>query len=150
MSKYSEVIGSFIRRGNYPLEADYIFPNEATLKEFYQDPVQNAILHNGFLKVVEDDGMGNQAMYWVTKKQTNDQLEFTKLISGDFVQKLVPQVEELIQSLQDEIKERKNGDYAIWGTINPTIISEDLNSILDLSIAVKNIQDQLNTTNEDA
>ena len=150
MSKYSEVIGSFIRRGNYPLEADYIFPNEATLKEFYQDPVQNAILHKGFLKVVEDDGMGNQALYWVTKKQTNDQLEFTKLISGDFVQKLVPQVEELIQSLQDEIKERKNGDYAIWGTINPTIISEDLNSILDLSIAVKNIQDQLNTTNEDA
>ena len=57
MSKYSEVIGSFIRRGEYPLEADYIFASETALKEFYSDPVQNAILHKGLLKVVEDDGL---------------------------------------------------------------------------------------------
>jgi hypothetical protein len=58
MSKYSEVIGSFIRRGNYPLEADYIFASETALKEFYSDPVQSAVLHKGLLKVVEDDGTG--------------------------------------------------------------------------------------------
>jgi hypothetical protein len=37
MSKYSEVIGSFIRRGDYSLEADYIFANETALKEFYAE-----------------------------------------------------------------------------------------------------------------
>ena len=143
MSKYSEVIGSFIRRGNYPLEADYIFSNESELKAFYQDPVQNSILHKGFLKVVENDGTGNQALYWVTKKKTNDELEFTKLISGDFVQSVVPQIEELIWRLDNEIKERQSNDSIIWGTINPTIIPEGLNSILDLSNAVREIQKKL-------
>lgn len=143
MSKYSEVIGSFIRRGEYPLEADYIFASETALKEFYSDPVQNAILHKGLLKVVEDDGTGNQALYWVTKKQTNDQLEFTKLINGSFIKSLVPQIEKIIKDLEEEIKERQNGDSALWGTINPTIIPEDLNSILDLSNAIQNIKEEL-------
>lgn len=143
MSKYSEVIGSFIRRGEYPLEADYIFASETALKEFYSDPVQNAILHKGLLKVVEDDGTGNQALYWVTKKQTNDQLEFTKLINGSFIQSLVPQIEKIIKDLEIEIKERQNGDSAIWGTVNPTIIPEDLNSILDLSKAIQDIRNEL-------
>ena len=34
MSKYSEMAGSFIRTGGYPLEADYIFESEEKLKEF--------------------------------------------------------------------------------------------------------------------
>lgn len=143
MSKYSEVIGSFIRRGNYSLEADYIFASETALKEFYSDPVQYATLHKGLLKVVEDDGTGNQALYWVTKKQTNDSLEFTKLINGSFIQSLVPQIEKIIKDLEVEIKERQNGDSAIWGTINPTIIPEDLNSVLDLSKAIQDIRDEL-------
>jgi hypothetical protein len=58
MSKYSEVIGSFIRRGDYPLEADYIFANETALKEFYANPINSAVLHKGLIKVVEDDGSG--------------------------------------------------------------------------------------------
>ena len=143
MSKYSEVIGSFIRRGDYSLEADYIFASETALKEFYSDPVQHATLHKGLLKVVEDDGTGNQALYWVTKKQTNDSLEFTKLINGSFIQSLVPQIEKIIKDLEIEIKERQNGDSAIWGTINPTIIPEDLNSVLDLSKAIQDIRDEL-------
>lgn len=143
MSKYSEVIGSFIRRGDYSLEADYIFASETALKEFYSDPVQYATLHKGLLKVVEDDGTGNQALYWVTKKQTNDSLEFTKLINGSFIQSLVPQIEKIIKDLEVEIKERQNGDSAIWGTVNPTIIPEDLNSVLDLSKAIQNIRDEL-------
>lgn len=150
MSKHSEIIGSFIRRGNYPIEADYVFANEAVLKEFYSDPIQSAILHKGLLKVVENDGEGNQALYWVTKKQTNDELEFTKLISGNFVQTIVPQIEELIQRLDNEIKERQSGDSAIWGTINPTIIPEELNSILDLSNAVKDIQEELEALQDGA
>lgn len=143
MSKYSEVIGSFIRRGDYPLEADYIFASETALKEFYSDPVQYATLHKGLLKVVEDDGTGNQALYWVTKKQTNDNLEFTKLINGDFIKSLAPQIEQIIGNLETEVKERQNGDSALWGTINPTTIPENLNSILDLSNAIQEIKEEL-------
>ena len=32
MEQYSETIGSFIRRGNYPLEANYIFNSKEELK----------------------------------------------------------------------------------------------------------------------
>ena len=142
MSKYSELIGSFVRRGNYPIEADYIFPDEIALKEFYSDPIQNATLHKGLLKLVENDGTGKQALYWVTKKQTNDSLEFTKLISGDIVSEISPKIEEVITKLEEEIKERQNGDSAIWGTVNPTTIPENLNSILDLSEAFTKLKEE--------
>lgn len=142
MSKYSELIGSFVRMGNFPMEANYVFENETALKEFYSDPIQNATLHKGLLKVVEDDGTGKQALYWVTKKQTNDDLEFTKLISGDIISEISPKIEEIIIKLEEEIKERQNGDSAIWGTINPTIIPENLNSILDLSEAFVKLKEE--------
>ena len=35
MGQYSELIGSFSRTGNFPLENNYIFESEAALKEFY-------------------------------------------------------------------------------------------------------------------
>lgn len=82
MSQYSEMMGSFIRTGNYPLEANYIFPTEAALKEFYNDPLNKSTLHKGLFRVVENGGDGNQALYWVVKKQTNDELEFVKLIEN--------------------------------------------------------------------
>jgi len=82
MSQYSQMVGSFIRTGNYPLEANYIFETYDDLVNFYSDELQKATLHKGLLKVVENDGEGNQALYWITKKQTNDDLEFTKLIAG--------------------------------------------------------------------
>lgn len=136
MSKYSEVIGSFIRRGNYPLEADYIFANESELKAFYQDPVQNAILHKGFLKIVENDGTGNQALYWVTKKKTNEDLEFTKLVSGD----IHPQIDSLLEKLEQEIEDRKKADMAIWGTTDNTIVPDEYNSIKDLYLAILEVK----------
>jgi hypothetical protein len=59
MSQYSETIGSFIRTGNYPLEANYIFADESSLKKFYTDPINATTIHKGLLKIVENDGNGN-------------------------------------------------------------------------------------------
>jgi hypothetical protein len=78
MSQYSEMMGSFIRTGNYPMEANYVFATEAALKEFYNNPINATTLHKGLLKIVEDDGDGNQALYWVVPNNTS--LEFIKLI----------------------------------------------------------------------
>ena len=52
MNQFSEVMGSFLRTGNYPLEANYIFPTEIDLLTFYEDPINKATLHKGLLKVV--------------------------------------------------------------------------------------------------
>lgn len=68
MSQYSEMMGSFIRTGNYPLEAHYIFPTEEALKEFYSDEMNATTIHKGLLRIVENDGTGKQGLYWVTKK----------------------------------------------------------------------------------
>ena len=143
-NKYSEVIGSFIRRGNYPLEADYIFPNEAALKEFYSDPLQEAILHKGFLKIVENDGSGNQALYWVTKKQTNDELEFTKLVSGD----IHPQIDNILAKLEQEIEDRQRADWALWGTMDNTTIPDEFNSIRDLYLALLQVKEDIKANSE--
>lgn len=78
---YSETIGSFTRVGNYPLEANYIFPTEEALKEFYSDEINKATVHKGLFKVVEDDGTGKQALYWVTTND-NGELEFTKYLTN--------------------------------------------------------------------
>lgn len=139
MSQYSEMMGSFIRTGNYPIEANYIFPTEAALKEFYTDPINATTLHKGLLKIVENGGDGKQALYWVVKKQTNDELEFVKLIENIDIDTITEQLESLSEKLAEEIKNRKDGETALWGTNDPTNVPEDLNSILDLSIAVTDL-----------
>lgn len=139
MSQFSEMMGSFIRTGNYPMEANYIFPTEAALKEFYNDPINATTLHKGLLKIVENGGDGKQALYWVVKKQTNDDLEFVKLIENIDIDTIDEQLEELQNKLEEEIRNRKNGETAIWGTTDPTNVPEELNSLLDLAIAVTNL-----------
>ena len=143
MSQFSEMMGSFIRTGNYPLEANYIFPTEQELIEFYNDELNKTTLHRGLLRVVLNDGTGKQALYWVVKKETNDDLKFTKLISFNNVQELQSAVEELDRKLEQEIKERKEEDEAIYGTDNRLQIPDDLNSILDLANAVLELRDDL-------
>lgn len=139
MSQFSEMMGSFIRTGNYPMEANYIFPTEAALKEFYNDPINATTLHKGLLKVVENGGDGKQALYWVVKKQTNDDLEFVKLIENIDIDTIDGQLEDLQNKLEEEIRNRKDGETAIWGTNDPTNVPEELNSLLDLATAVTNL-----------
>ena len=38
MSGYSEMIGSFIRTGNYPIEANYVFESEEALNNYQVHP----------------------------------------------------------------------------------------------------------------
>ena len=136
MRAYSEIIASFRRGGPFPIEADYIFETEAKLKEFYSSPEENAILHKGLLKVVENDGDGNQALYWVTRKETNDELEFTKLITS----KSDETIADLITRLEQEIKDRKTADDAIWGSVDHTSVPEDLNSLKDIAEEITSLK----------
>lgn len=143
MSQYSEMMGSFMRTGNYPLEANYIFPTEAALKEFYSDPINATTLHKGLFRIVENGGDGRQALYWVVKKQTNDELEFVKLIQNIDVDNIDQQLSDLIAKLDEEIQNRQDADTAIWGTYDSTNIPDDLNSIMDLSQAVTQLRENI-------
>lgn len=127
------MMGSFIRTGNYPMEANYIFDTEESLKAFFEEPLNKTLLHKGLLKVVENAGANKQALYWVTKKETNDELEFTKLIEASSIPELTDQLESLQQKLDKEIQDRKDGDTSLWGTEDPTTIPGELNSIKDLA-----------------
>lgn len=133
MSQYSEMMGSFIRTGNYPMEANYIFPTEAALKEFYSDPINATTIHKGLFRIVENGGDGKQALYWVVQKQTNDELEFVKLIENIDINNINQQLEDLQIRLEEEINNRKESETAIWGTNDPTNVPEEFNSILDLA-----------------
>lgn len=133
MSQYSEMMGSFIRTGNYPMEANYVFPTEAALKEFYSDPINATTIHKGLFRIVENGGDGKQALYWVVQKQTNDELEFVKLIENIDINNINQQLEDLQTRLEEEINNRKESETAIWGTNDPTNVPEEFNSILDLA-----------------
>lgn len=133
MSQYSEMMGSFIRTGNYPMEANYIFPTEAALKEFYSDPINATTIHKGLFRIVENGGDGKQALYWVVQKQTNDELEFVKLIENIDINNINEQLKDLQTRLEEEINNRKESETAIWGTNDPTNVPEEFNSILDLA-----------------
>ena len=133
MSQYSEMMGSFIRTGNYPMEANYVFPTEAALKEFYSDPINATTIHKGLFRIVENGGDGKQALYWVVQKQTSDELEFVKLIENIDINNINEQLEDLQTRLEEEIDNRKKSETAIWGTNDPTNVPEEFNSILDLA-----------------
>lgn len=141
--EFSQTMGSFIRTSNYPLEANYIFPTEAALKEFYEDEINATTIHKGLLRIVENDGTGKQGLYWVTKKQTNNDLEFTKLISGTDIESIFKQLDDLEIKLSEEIKNRKDSETAIWGTNDPTNVPEELNSLLDLATVVIDIKEEI-------
>lgn len=143
MSQYSELMGSFLRTGNFPLEANYIFATEEALKEFYSDPINATTLHKGLLRVVENGGDGQQALYWVVKKQTNDELEFVKLIKNIDIGNINNQLTDLLDNLNQEIQDRKDADVAIWGTSDSTNVPDDLNSIMDLANAISTLRQDI-------
>ena len=150
MSQYSEMMGSFIRTGNYPMEANYIFPTEAALKEFYSDPINATTIHKGLFRIVENGGDGKQALYWVVQKQTNDELEFVKLIENIDINNINEQLEDLQTRLEEEINDRKESETAIWGTDSPTQVPDDLNSLLDIAEAIISLRDELQEESERA
>lgn len=141
MSQYSEMMGSFVRTGNYPLEANYIFQDEAALKEFFEDPINKTLLHQGLFKIVLDDGTGHQALFWV--EEIEDELQFSKVISADSIGEIDATLADIQKKLENEITERKKADTAIWGTRDLTEIDEDLNNILKLSDAVLDLREKI-------
>lgn len=124
MEQYSELIGSFIRTGDYPLEANYIFESEAALKEFYTQPINKTTLHKGLLKIVANDS--EQSLYWVIERDS--ELQFEKLIDSVDIINLASQLEELKTHL-DQHKE----DYE-------SLVS----SVEDLQIAIDDLAEVVN------
>ncbi len=94
MSQYSELIGSFIRTGNYPLEANYIFDSEQSLRDFYTDELNNTTLHKGLFKIVSTED--KQTLYWVI--DVDGELTLTPLISGNSINELNNKIQELEDS----------------------------------------------------
>ena len=57
---YIQTFGSFVRNGEYPLEANYIFNSTDELKQWEEE--NRKYLHEGLFKVVVEDNL--QTLYW--------------------------------------------------------------------------------------
>lgn len=82
---YVQTFGSFFRNGKYPLEANYIFESEESLKQWEQD--NKKYLHEGLFKVVVTDD--KQILYWYCNETfkpllESDSLENLAMILKDF------------------------------------------------------------------
>lgn len=135
MSQFSEMMGSFIRTGNYPLEAHYIFDTQEDLINFYDDPINRTTMHVGLFRIVRGETKDDQSLYWVVPND-DGYLYFEKL--ADF--RTIKDIDSLKDLIQQEIEDRKTADNAIWGTVDTTVIDSDLNSILKLSSAVLDLR----------
>lgn len=132
MSQYSELIGSFKRQGNFPLEAYYTHNSYDELVAWANEPEIKPTLHKGLLKIVADST--GQSLYWI--REIKGELMFESLISNGSIEDIKNKLLELEEKLNKEIQDRKDADTAIWGTTDPSNIPDDLNSIIDLANAV--------------
>lgn len=146
---FSETAGSFSRTGNYPLEANYIFPSEQALIDFYTDPLNKTTLHRGLLKLVAIEN-GNQALYWVVRNSVGE-LEFQKLLEESNTTIILNKLEELQTKIQQEIEFRTQGDTLLLGADNINTLPQNLRNISQLATAIEALKDQirpLQTNNE--
>lgn len=149
MSQYSEVLGSFTRVGDFPLEANYIFNSEKQLKDFYSDELNKTVLHQGLLKVVAESD--KQSLYWAVltnKDLDNPEYEFQPLITSNSIKALNAAIEELKKDLEEEVSDRKDAIAEILGTDNLEDFQNDLNNILALSKAVGELQEFIDNNKE--
>lgn len=130
MNEFSEIIGSFIRTGSYPLEANYYFDSEADLLSFYREPINRTTLHKGLLKVV-----GNQDLYWVAELE--GQLYFKKLISISTLED-IKNNEVYIKNIQD-ILDRYQAALDTKADIN------DLSNVLSEEVIGEPLLEEINT-----
>lgn len=137
MSKYSEIVGSFLRNGPFPLEADYVFSSEEELIQFYSEPENKAILHEGWFKIV---GKGDeQALYWVVEEE--DELKFVKLVERIDRDTIYERLTDLDTRLKKEVQDRQDADNEIWG--NREEVVSGINSIELLSKAVDKLRTEM-------
>lgn len=138
MSQYSEMMGSFIRTGDYPMEANYIFSSEEELKAFYADELNNTTLHKGLLKIVSSED--SQTLYWVVK--VGGELQFKPLIQEGSIDKLFDRLAQIRNDLNQEISDRENSILEIVGTNDMSEFHNQLDNLLAISNAVVNLQKQ--------
>lgn len=138
MSQYNEIIGSFVRTGNFPIEANYIFNSEEELKEFYNQEINNTTLHKGLLKIVASED--SQILYWVV--QVDGELQFKQLIQEGSIDKLFDRATQIRNDLNQEISDRKNDIINIVGTNDISEFQNQLNNLLKISNAVVSLQSQ--------
>ena len=138
MSQYSEMMGSFIRTGDYPMEANYIFSSEEELKAFYADELNNTTLHKGLLKIVSSED--SQTLYWVI--EVGGELQFKPLIQEGSIDKLFDRLAQIRNDLNQEISDRKNSILEIVGTDDMSEFHNQLDNLLAISNAVVDLQKQ--------
>ena len=138
MSQYSEMMGSFIRTGDYPMEANYIFSSEEELKAFYADELNNTTLHKGLLKIVSSED--SQTLYWVV--EVGGELQFKPLIQEGSIDKLFDRLAQIRNDLNQEISDRNNSILEIVGTNDMSEFHNQLDNLLAISNAVVDLQEQ--------
>lgn len=141
MSQFSETMGSFTRNGNYPLEAYYIFESEQELKDFYNDELNNTLLHKGLLKIVSLKD--KQILYWVIEEE--GELVFRPLVASDSFDGLLQKIKDLETELRDTTSDIYERIRRIIGTDNYSDFQDGLDNLLAISnmlIQIKALAEQ--------
>lgn len=130
---YSEVIASFLRTTNEPLEKDYIFSSVDEIRSWAKENVN--ILHSGLLKVMV--GSDNVITFYTFVPGSEfGECALSRLLSTSDIDNLKKDIEssgtitdEFKDDVLSKIEELNKRIQAIWGVADEATLPESMNSI---------------------
>lgn len=130
---YSEVIASFLRTTNEPLEKDYIFSSVDEIRSWAKENAN--ILHSGLLKVMV--GSDNVITFYTFVPGSEfGECALSRLLSTSDIDNLKKDIEssgtindEFKNDVLSKIEELNKRIQAIWGVADEATLPESMNSI---------------------
>lgn len=130
---YSEVIASFLRTTNEPLEKDYIFSSVDEIRSWAKENTN--ILHSGLLKVMV--GSDNVITFYTFVPGSEfGECALSRLLSTSDIDNLKKDIEssgtindEFKNDVLSKIEELNKRIQAIWGVADEATLPESMNSI---------------------
>ena len=130
---YSEVIASFLRTTNEPLEKDYIFSSVDEIRSWAKENTN--ILHSGLLKVMV--GSDNVITFYTFVPGSEfGECALSRLLSTSDIDNLKKDIEssgtindEFKNDVLSKIEELNKRIQAIWGVADEAALPESMNSI---------------------
>lgn len=124
----SQTFGSFVRNGNYPLEADYIFNSVEDLQQWHAEQIaknDGEILHDGLLKIVKSGE--NQILYWCYNKEFYPLCDLNTFENLEKLQEFVGKADTITDWLEQVNENLHKGLHNIQKELDLTQLSIGLN-----------------------
>lgn len=138
---HSELIASFKRTTNSPIESDYIFDSYDLLESWVSSNRQ--VLHDGLIKVVKGD---DDIVFYSIYVKNDTEYSIKRIISSNDINNILESINNGssdVNDFKDEINKKfsdiDNEIQAIWGVPDESVLPENMNSVAKIISAISSL-----------